>query len=112
MTSRIFLLLPALFLLFGTPRMIPAMEAATEAPANAQTVAHELDLAEASRHEAEEAGAEWLKTGSLIEEAKQAAENEDWQQALALSRQARQQAELALAQAERESVAWRARVIR
>jgi hypothetical protein len=112
MKNRIFLLLPVFVLLCGTPRLIPAMEAATGAPGSAQTVAHELDLAEASRKDAEEAGAEWLQTSSLIEKAKQAAENGDWQEALALSRQARQQAELALAQAERESVAWRARVVR
>jgi hypothetical protein len=112
MKSRIFLLLPVFVLLCGTSRMIPAMETAAGTLANGQTVAHELDLAEVSRQDAEEAGAEWLQTSSLIEKAKQAAENEDWQQALALSRQARQQAELALAQAERESVAWRARVVR
>lgn len=108
MKNRIFLLLPVFFLLCGAPRMLPAMEA----PANAQTVAHEIDLAEASRQEAAEARAEWLQTGSLIEEAKRAAESEDWQQALALARQAKQQAELAVEQAERESVAWRSRVVR
>jgi len=108
MKLRIYLLLPVLVLLFVTMRMV----AATEAPANAQTVVHELDLAKTLRRDAEEAGAEWLQTGSLIEQAKQAAESEDWQQALALARQAKQQAELALAQAEREAVAWRARVVR
>ena len=109
--SRVFLLLLGLAVLCTTPQVLLGMEATTEAPANGETVAIELALAEASRQRAAEAGAEWLDTGPLIEQAKHAAENEDWEQALALALKAKQQGELAVAQAQRESVAWRERVI-
>jgi len=105
--SGIFLLLLGLTVLCTTQQMSLAMEA----PANEETVAYELALAEASRQRAAEAGAEWLETGSLIEQAKHAVENEDWRQALVLARRAKQQGELAVEQAGRESVAWRERVI-
>ena len=109
--SRLFLLLLGLAVLCTTPQVLLAMEATTEASANGETVAIELALAEASRQSAAEAGAEWLETGSLIEQAKHAAENEDWRQALKLALQAKKQSELAVAQAQQESVAWRDRVL-
>jgi hypothetical protein len=109
--NRIFFLLLGLFVLCSTPQVLLGMETMTEAPANGETVANEIALAEASRQRAAEAGAEWLETGSLIEQAKHAAENRDWQQALALALKAKKQGELAVAQAQRESIAWRERVI-
>jgi hypothetical protein len=109
--SRVFIVLLGLAVLCTTPQVLLAIETTTEAPANEETVAIELALAEASRQRAGEAGAEWLETGPLIEQAKHAAENEDWRQALTLALRAKQQGELAVEQAARESVAWRDRVI-
>ena len=111
MNSRIFLLLLALVLLYSTPQESLGMKNAAEASVNEETVAIELALAEASRQSAAEAGVEWLETGPLIEQAKHAAENEEWRQASALAIRAKMQSELAVAQAQRESVAWRERVI-
>jgi hypothetical protein len=101
-----------LTLLCSTYQELPAMDAMADVAANGETVAQELALAEAARLRAAATGAEWLQTGSLIDQAKQAVEDEEWQLALALARKAKQQGELAIEQAERESVAWRSRVIR
>jgi len=110
--SRLFLLMLGLAALCTTPQVLLAMEATAEAPANAETATIELALAEASRQHAADSGAEWLETGSLIEQAKLAMGNEDWRQVLALALRAKKQGELAVAQAQRESVAWRERVIK
>jgi hypothetical protein len=111
MRSRIPLLLIVFVGLFAIPEDIVGMEAVTGAAANRETAKNELALAEASRKRAAEAGAEWLETGSLIEQASDAFENEDWSQALTLARRAKKQGQLAIEQAERESIAWRDRVI-
>lgn len=111
MKNQTLLLLLVLLLLCITPHGLFGMDSKPTAPANAETVANEIALAEASRQRAAEAGSEWLKTGSLIEQARQAADIEDWQQALLLARKAKQQGELAVEQAARESDAWRERVI-
>lgn len=112
MKGRIpFLLTLALALIAATPRL-PGAETTDSLIANAETVASALAQAEAARQLAADARAEWLQTGSLIEQARTAAESENWQEALALANQARMQSELAVEQAERESVAWRERVVR
>ena len=111
MKSRIFPILFCVSVLCATPLTLVGMETTQEAPANAKTVTNELALAEASRQRAAQAGAEWLETSSLIEQAHHAAANQEWTQALALARRATEQGELAVEQAERESTAWRERVI-
>ena len=71
-----------------------------------------IEQAEAARREAAERGAEWLTTQSLIEQARREVELGDWQRAADLAEQALQQGKLAIEQAERESRAWRDRVVR
>ena len=83
-----------------------------EAPAGEQSARERIDQAEAARRKAAEHGAEWLKTRSLIEQARREADQGNWQQAEALAEQALQQGILAVAQAERESEAWRDRVVK
>lgn len=112
MNFRMIILVLAVFVLIGQPRQCLGQEAINGATANADKVATELALAETARQRAAEARAEWLRTSSLIEEAREAAQNEQWQQAWELAREARLQGELAVEQAERESVAWRERVVR
>ena len=111
MSYRIFVVLLSFFVSYITPHSLFGMETMAAAPANAETVADEIALAEASRRRAAEAGAEWVDTASLIQQAMQAADVEDWQLALALAYRAKEQGELAVEQAARESIAWRERVI-
>jgi len=111
MNSRVFPVLLGFLMLCATPHRLFGTETVGAVPANAETVANEIASAEASRQRAAEAGAEWVDTGSLIQQATQAAEMEDWQRALELARRAKQQGELAVEQAARESVAWRERVV-
>ena len=68
--------------------------------------------AERLRQSAASAGAEWLKTESLLIQAQEAAASGNWNPALQLTAKACQQAELALQQAQYESEAWKARVIK
>jgi len=111
MRSRVFPVLLGILMLCATPHRLSGTETAGTAPADAETVAKEIAMAEASRQRAAEAGAEWVDTGSLIQQAMQAAEVEDWQLALELALRAKQQGELAVEQAARESVTWRERVV-
>ena len=111
MKYRIFVVLLSFFVSYITPHSLFGMETMAPAPANAEAVADEIALAEASRQRAAKAGSEWVDTASLIQQAMQAAEVEDWQLALALAHQAKKQGELAIEQAARESIAWRERVI-
>jgi hypothetical protein len=83
-----------------------------ESPVGAQEAASRIEQAEAARREAAERGAEWLATQTLIEQARREAEMGNWQQAADLAEQALQQGNLAVEQAERESGAWRERVVR
>ena len=78
------------------------------------TTTFERQLAEAEqlRLEAAAAGAEWLQTEGLLDEARDEAARGDMDSALALVDKARFQAEAALRQAEHESTAWRDRVIK
>jgi hypothetical protein len=78
------------------------------------TTPFERGLAEAEqlRLEAAAAGAEWLQTGNLLEQAREEAAAGDLDAALALVDKARFQAEAALRQAEYESTAWQDRVIK
>lgn len=71
-----------------------------------------IEQAEMARQSSSQAGAEWLRTGELIEEAHRHAEDGDWQRAEAAARLALRQSELALEQAARESSAWKDRVLR
>jgi hypothetical protein len=68
--------------------------------------------AESLRVEAAEQGYEWIGTQKLLDEAAAAAEAGDTEAALELAEQARFQSEAALQQAERETEAWRRRVVR
>jgi hypothetical protein len=78
------------------------------------TTPFERRLAEAEqlRLEAAAAGAEWLQTGSLLEQARDQAAAGDMDAALALVDKAQFQAQAALRQADYESAAWRNRVIK
>jgi hypothetical protein len=58
------------------------------------------------------AGAEWLSTRELLAQAARESEQGNRQASLELARQALRQAHAALEQAERESAAWRNRVVR
>lgn len=90
-----------------------AVLAAMLAAAGCTTV-FEQRLAEAERlrGEAAAAGAEWLQTGALLDQARDEAARGDVDAALALVDKARFQSEVALRQAEYESTAWQNRVIR
>lgn len=68
--------------------------------------------ADQRRAEADRAGAEWLETGKLLEQARELADAGDHDAALSLVEQARFQAEAAIRQAEREAEAWRDRVVK
>jgi hypothetical protein len=61
---------------------------------------------------AADAGYEWLETGDLLEQAREAHEAGDFELAFALLEKAGFQAEAALTQAEREAGTWQDRVIR
>jgi len=108
MSSRPVRLLTALLFLLAVPP--PAM--AQDAAATAASADGAIRQAETARRAAAEAGAEWLETGKLIETARQAADDGDFEQAAALAEKARQQGELAVAQAQREAAAWQQRVVR
>ena len=71
-----------------------------------------LSAAEHLRKAAASAGAEWLKTESLLIRAREEAASGNWNPALQLTAKACQQAELALQQAQYESEAWKSRVIK
>ena len=71
----------------------------------------QFPAAERLRQAAAGAGAEWLKTESLLIQAQEEAGIGDWSLALQLTAKACQQAELALQQAHHESEAWKSRVI-
>lgn len=71
-----------------------------------------LDEAEQLRIVAAEAGAEWLRTESLLQQARQAKSAGDEEAALEYIEKARFQAEAAIEQAQREAEIWQHRVIR
>ena len=77
------------------------------------TTAFEQQLAEAEllRVEAAAAGAEWLQTGALLEQARDEAAGGDMDAARALVDKAQFQGEAALRQAEHEASAWQNRVV-
>lgn len=72
----------------------------------------QFSVAENLRQAAAGAGAEWLKTESLLIRAREEAASGNWNPALQLTAKACQQAELALQQAQYESEAWKIRVIK
>jgi hypothetical protein len=71
-----------------------------------------ITAAQSAQKAAAAAGAEWLETGTLIDQARRDAEQENWDMAIELALKAKQQGELAVMQAERESIAWQNRVVR
>ena len=71
-----------------------------------------FDEAERLRAEAAAAGSEWLQTGSLLQQAQEAAANDDLDTAMRLVEQARFQAEMAIRQAAHEADAWADRVVK
>ena len=68
--------------------------------------------AEQLRLEAAAAGAEWLKTEALLDQAREEAAEGNMDAALALVEKARFQSAAALRQADYESTAWQERVIK
>ena len=68
--------------------------------------------AERLRQAAADAGHEWIETGAVLEQAREARAAGDAELAARLVEKARFQAEAALVQAEREAGAWQERVIR
>jgi hypothetical protein len=70
------------------------------------------EAAEASRKAAAEARYEWNTTAPLIQKAGEAAAGGDYDKATKLCDEARQQGELALAQAKREAEDWKSQVVR
>jgi hypothetical protein len=91
--------------------MMAGLLAANAAPVDREAVKELIREAEAARSRAADLGAEWLETRELIAEARQLVENGELQQAAERAEEARQQGELAAAQAERESTAWQRRVV-
>jgi hypothetical protein len=98
--------------MFGAVHPLMGQDAADERAVDADTVVAAIDRAEAARQRAAGAGTEWLQTESLILDARKALENGDWQDAIQLAKKAERQGLLAVQQAERESAAWRDRVVR
>jgi hypothetical protein len=92
--------------------MTPGLQAENAAPISAEAVQELIRQAEAARSRAAGLRAEWLETSDLIDEAKKLAEGGDLPQAAERAERARQQGELAAAQAEREAAAWQRRVVR
>ena len=92
----------------------PGQTTADTAPApetDSEFFAAQLAAAQSAQKAAASAGAEWLETGKLIDQAKRNAEQERWDTAIKLAMKAKQQGELAVAQAKRESDAWQRRVV-
>ena len=93
---------------FSPPQQDPA-----SSPANQkQYFEQRFSAAEHLRQAAASAGAEWLKTESLLIRAREEAASGNWNPALQLTAKACQQAELALQQAQYEAEAWKGRVIK
>ena len=86
--------------------------AGSDQPPAADQVMSLIEQAESARQRASQAGTEWLRTGQLIDEARQLAEAGNWQRADEIARAALRQSELALEQSARESSAWQDRVLR
>ena len=92
----------------------PEQNGGTTTPGTAATLesfASMLLAAENAQKAAAAAGSEWLETASLIAQAKRDAEQGHWEIAIELALKAKQQGELAVKQAERESTAWQRRVV-
>jgi hypothetical protein len=68
--------------------------------------------AEHLRAEADAAGSEWLETGALLEQAREAADQGDVDTALLLVEKARFQSEAAIRQAQHEADNWAERVVK
>jgi hypothetical protein len=104
-------LLPAVFL---AGSLMPLFAGPDCAAAQAADKAFEQAWSEADalRKQAAAAGFEWLKTGELLEDARDAFAAGQPEMARERLRLAREQAGRALEQAKRESEAWKRRVVR
>ena len=92
----------------------PAETAGSSTPApetSPESFAALLAAALSAQKAAAEAGAEWLETGKLIDQAMHESEQGNRDTAIDLVIKAKQQGDLAVAQAERESIAWQRRVV-
>jgi hypothetical protein len=94
------------------PPELAADKSAKDPGASRESFSAMLVAAESAQKAAAAAGAEWLETHKLIEQARRDAEQENWDVAIELVMKAKQQGELAVMQAERESTAWKNRVVR
>ena len=106
------ILLVSIIILLGTQGSKHLQAAGSDQPPAADEVMSLIEQAEMVRQRASQAGAEWLRTGQLIDQARQHAEAEEWLRADATARLALRQGELALEQSVRESGAWEDRVLR
>lgn len=94
--------------------MIVAMALLSVAGCAAEPSEFETQFAAAERLrlEAAEARYEWLETAQLLEQARNEADADNLDEALALVDKARLQAETAIIQAKNEGDAWQSRVVR
>jgi len=107
-------LLLAVMLTACTGNETPEQTAGKTAPvpgATSESFTAMLLAAQSAQKAAAAAGAEWLETGALIDQARLDAEQGNWDIAIELAEKAKQQGELAVTQAERESIAWHNRVV-
>jgi hypothetical protein len=72
----------------------------------------EYEAAEQLRTQAADAGYEWIETGAILQQARESYDTGDIEEALALVRKARFQAEAAIEQAGYEAETWQQRVLR
>ena len=107
-----FSLLASMIIFFSLLGSKPLQATGSEQQPAADQVMSLIEQAEVVRQRASQVGAEWLRTGQLINEARQFAEAGEWQRADATARLALRQGELALEQSVRESSAWKDRVLR
>jgi hypothetical protein len=105
-------LLVSIIILFGTQVLGNLQAAGSDQPPATDEVMSLIEQAEMVRQRASQAGAEWLRTGQLIDQARQHAEAGEWRRADATARLALRQGELALEQSVRESGTWEDRVLR
>ena len=68
--------------------------------------------AEEARRQAADVGYEWRDTEEMLEDAKGAAANSDFDTAVKLANEAKTQGELGVQQAAREAEAWKSRVLK
>ncbi len=95
-----------------TTRLLVLAAALIVSPGCSTGFERQFAAAQSLRVEAAAAGAEWLETEDLLNQASEAAARDNMDAAFALLEQARLQAEMAIQQAEHEAAAWASRVVR